>query len=320
MASVCVIAVLTGFLAGTITGIFAAIICGVFCAAFSVFTKRRYKDIAFLCEQIDIILHGKDTFDINICNEGELSILQSEIHKMTVRLREQSDLLKKEKVYLSDSIADIAHQLKTPLTSIHMIVSFLGQPNLKSQRRMELARELQSLLSRIDWLITTLLKISKIDAGTAVFQQRPVSVKAMLQKAAEPFLIPLELRNIELKINGDEEARFTGDLQWTSEAASNIIKNCIEHCKSGGLIEIAYAENTLFTEIVIKDNGGGIDAQDLPHIFERFYQGKNAKDSSFGVGLALCRKILSLQNATIKAANNAGSGACFTIRFYHQVV
>jgi len=239
---------------------------------------------------------------------------------MTVRLKEQSDLLKKEKVYLSDSMADIAHQLRTPLTSINMIVSFLGQPNLEPQWHMELMHELQSLLSRIDWLITTLLKISKIDAGTAVFQREPMPVKTLLQKAVEPFLISLELRDIKLKVDGDEEAHFTGDLQWTSEAVGNIIKNCMEHCEGGGLIDIEYAENALFTEIIIKDNGDGIDMEDLPHVFERFYQGKNARDTSFGVGLALCRMILSLQNATIKAANNADYGACFTVKFYHQVV
>jgi signal transduction histidine kinase len=320
MAAICVTAVITGFVISFITGVFTAILCGLFCMAFFVFTRKRYRDIAFLGEQIDIVLHGKDGFDPNMFNEGELSILQSEIHKMTVRLKEQSDMLKKEKVYLSDSIADIAHQLKTPLTSINMIVSFLGHSDLEPQRRLELVGELKSLLARIDWLITTLLKISKIDTGTAIFQKAPVSVPILLQKAAEPFLIPLELRNIELRVNGDDAAQFTGDLRWTSEAIGNILKNCMEHCENGGLIEIDYTPNPLFTEIIIKDNGSGIDADDLPHIFERFYQGKDAKDSSFGVGLALARMILSLQNATIKAANRTDGGACFTIRFYHQVV
>ncbi|WP_276624025.1 sensor histidine kinase [Syntrophomonas wolfei] len=320
MAAICVIAVITGFVISFITGVFTTILCGLFCMAFFVFTRKRYRDIAFLGEQIDIVLHGKDGFDLNMFNEGELSILQSEIHKMTVRLKEQSDMLKKEKVYLSDSIADIAHQLKTPLTSINMIVSFLGHSDLEPQHRLELVGEMKSLLARIDWLITTLLKISKIDAGTAIFQKEPVSVPILLQKAAEPFLIPLELRNIELRVNGDGVAQFTGDLRWTSEAIGNILKNCMEHCENGGLIEIDYTPNPLFTEIIIKDNGSGIDADDLPHIFERFYQGKDAKDSSFGVGLALGRMILSLQNATIKAANRTDGGACFTIRFYQQVV
>jgi len=109
-------------------------------------------------------------------------------------------------------------------------------------------------------------------------------------------------------------------LRWTSEAIGNIFKNCMEHCGNGGLIEIDYTLTPLFTEIIIKDNGSGINAEDLPYIFERFYQGKDAKDSSFGVGLAFCRMILSLQNATIKAANRTDGGACFAIRFYHQVV
>ncbi len=320
MAAICVIAVITGFIISFITGLFTAALCSLFGWAFFTFTRIRYWDIALLGNQIDIVLHGQDELDPNMFKEGELSILQSEIHKMTVRLKEQSDLLRKDKLYLSDSMADIAHQLKTPLTSINMIVSFLGHSDLEPQRRSELVVELRSLLARIDWLLTTLLKISKIDAGTAIFPKESVPIPALLQKAAEPFLIPLELRNIELRINGDSAAQFSGDWRWTTEAIGNILKNCMEHCENDGLIEIYYAQNALFTEIAIKDNGSGIDPDDLPHIFERFYQGKNAHDSSFGVGLALARMILSRQNATIKAANRTEGGACFTIRFYHQVV
>ena len=320
LAAVCVIAVITGFVINFITGVFTIILCSLFCMAFFIFTGKRYRDIAFLSEQIDIVLHGKDGFDLNMFNEGELSILQSEIHKMTVRLKEQADMLKKEKMYLSDSMADIAHQLKTPLTSINMIASFLGHCDLEPQHRLELVGEMKSLLVRIDWLITTLLKISKIDAGTAIFQREPVAVSILLQKAAEPFLIPLELRKIELRVNGDDTIQFTGDLRWTSEAIGNILKNCMEHCENGGLIEIDYIQNPLFTEIIIRDNGPGIDADDLPHIFERFYQGKDVSGSNFGVGLALARMILSRQNGSIKAANRTDGGACFTIRFYRQVV
>jgi len=274
--------------------------------------------VAALGEQIDLILHGNESYDISVCKEGELYILQSEINKMTLRLREQTDALKKDKAYLSDSLADIAHQMRTPMTSIRMLASFLANPALPEQQRAQFSRELEGLLARIDWLLATLLKISKIDAGTAVFEQKELPVRALIKKAAEPLEIPLELRNISLHINCDESITAGCDLPWTAEAIGNILKNSMEHTPENGHMELNCSQNAVFTELEIKDNGDGIDPQDLPHIFERFYQGKNTKDGSFGVGLALCRMILSAQNATVKAANNKQAGACFTIRFYHK--
>lgn len=309
-----------GFLISKATGIFTLVLGGVFGGAFFIFTKKRYNNIAYLGEQIDLVLHGTDTLDIDVCQEGELSILQSEIHKMTVRLREQAGRLKKDKIYLADSLADIAHQLRTPLTSIRIIVSFLGQNDLDPEKRAELARDLETLLSRIDWLITALLKISKIEAGTATFQKAPLLVPETLEKALSPLAIPLEIKEIRLDMDGDRQAGFVGDLNWTAEAIGNVLKNCLDHTEKGGHIGITWAENAVFTEIMIKDNGRGIDPEDLPHIFERFYQGKNAGGNSFGVGLALCRMILAAQNGTIKATNTPSGGACFSLRFYHQVV
>lgn len=312
--------VAVGFRISTITGVFSAILCAVLCSAFFVLTRSRYQKISLLSEQIDTVLHGNDSIHIQGFDEGELSILQSEIVKMTVRLREQSDTLKQDKLYLADSMANIAHQLRTPLTSINMITAFLNDPDLEKGKRAELTHEMEMLLSRIDWLLTSLLKMSKIDAGTAIFNRENILVFDMAKKAVEPLLIPLEIRNIEFSLNGEPTAHFTGDMNWTVEAVGNVIKNCMEHTESGGKITVHCRENTLFTEITIHDTGNGINAEDLPHIFERFYQGKHSKEGSFGVGLALCRMILSMQNATIKAFNHTGGGACFSIRFYKNIV
>jgi signal transduction histidine kinase len=308
------------FLIGVTVGGITLLSCTVLCIVFYVFTRKRYQDLAALSEQIDTILHGNDRIDIDVFREGELSILQSEIQKMTVRLREQADALKKDKTFLSDSLADIAHQLRTPMTSIHMLVSFLKKPDMQPAQRQRFIRDLEILLSRTDWLLSTLLKISKIDAGTAIFQHEPVVLRTLLKKAAEPLEIQLELRNIRLIIGCDETISFIGDLGWTAEAVGNILKNCMEYAGEEGTIEIDCSENAVFTELVIKDSGSGIAPEDLPHIFERFYQGASQKDGSFGVGLALCRMILSAQNATVKATNHPDGGACFTVRFYHQVV
>ncbi|MCL1918936.1 MAG: HAMP domain-containing histidine kinase [Peptococcaceae bacterium] len=311
-----------GFMASLLTGVFVLAVCAALCTVFFLFTRKRYHVLTRLSEQIDLILHGNDEFSVDTYTEGEVSILQSEIQKMTVRLREQADTLKKDKRYLSESLADIAHQLRTPLTSIHMLVSFLAKPDLNPEQRAEFVRDLENLLSRIDWLLSSLLKISKIDAGTAVFQQKKIPLCALLSRTVEPLEIPLEIRNIDLRIDCEEDLCITGDLNWTAEAVSNILKNCMEHTDEGGVIGITCTANTIFTELVIQDSGSGIAPEDLPHIFERFYQNPchkvRHKDSSFGVGLALCRMILSAQNATVKASNRPEGGARFTVRFYHQ--
>ena len=315
-----VIITVTGFFISFITGIFSFAVCVVWNILFFIFTKSRYNKINDLCEQIDIVLHGSNVLDIDTCREGELSILKNEIYKMTVVLREQSDKLKSDKIYLQDSIADISHQLKTPLTSINMIISFLSKDDLDEEKRLEYILELNALLSKIDWLITTLLKMSKIDAKTTSFKKEYTSVQELIKKASEPFLIPLEIRNIRLTADTADNINIICDPSWSAEAISNIIKNCIEHTNEHGEINISCVQSALYTQIIIKDNGKGINKDDLPHLFERFYRGQNAGSQSFGIGLALSKMIITQQNGTIKASNNKDGGACFTIKFYHAII
>ena len=281
-------------------------------------TYKRYRRIASLAGDINKLLHGDNAISLENYSEGELGILHSEIYKMTIRLREQQQKLVSDKVYLADSIADISHQIRTPLTSINLLVQLLSAPNLSDERRQELTHELYGLLSRIDWLITTLLKISKLDAGTVQFKAEKVSLETLIDKSCSTLLVPIELRGQELVINATGD--FVGDLAWTCEAIGNIVKNCMEHTSEGGKIEIEATENALYTEIVIKDNGTGISKEDMPHIFERFYKGKDSDDKSFGVGLALSRMIITSQKGTVKAENRKPTGAMFSIRFYKGTV
>ncbi len=281
-------------------------------------TYKRYRKIASLAGDINKVLHGDNTISLENYSEGELGILHSEIYKMTIRLREQQQKLMSDKEYLADSIADISHQIRTPLTSINLLVQLLSAPDLTDERRQQLTHELYGLLSRIDWLITTLLKISKLDAGTVQFKEEKVSLEALINKSCSTLLVPIELRGQELVINAAGD--FIGDLAWTCEAIGNIVKNCMEHTPEGGKIEIEAAENTLYSEIVIKDNGTGISQEDMPHIFERFYKGKDSDDKSFGVGLALARMIITSQKGTVKAENQKPTGAMFSIRFYKGTV
>ncbi len=312
------VASIVGFVFDNVAGILAVCLSFAFIIVYYITTYNRYKQLTKLSEDINKLLHGDNTISFDDYTEGELSILHSEIRKMTVRLREQQQRLIDDKVYLADSIADISHQIRTPLTSINLLVQLLSQPDLTEDKKRQHILELRRLLSRIDSLITALLKISKLDARTVQFRPQNISLEELINKSCEPLLVPFELRGQELKISAQGD--FYGDVAWTSEAVGNIVKNCMEHTPEGGKVEITALENPIYSEIVIKDNGTGINKDDLPHIFERFYKGKNSGDNSFGVGLALARMIITGQSGTVKAENRKDKGAKFTIRFYKGTV
>lgn len=307
------------FSLGIAAGIAALASCIIYTVIHAITNVRRYRAIARLSNSIDRILHGQDEILFTDSREGELAILTSEVTKMTVRLREQTDALVADKVRLTDAIADISHQLRTPLTSMNLTVSLLSEDGLSDERRLRLTRDLSRSLRRIDWLIDALLKISKIDAGTVGFRSERVSVAELIRRAAAPLMIPMELRGQEIRVHADSE-EYTGDMQWSVEAIGNILKNCVEHTPEGGSIEISSTENALFTEIVISDSGAGFTPGDIPHLFERFYRGKNADAASVGIGLALARTVITAQNGTVAASNGKNGGAQFTVRFYKNIV
>jgi len=180
-------------------------------------------------------------------------------------------------------------------------------------------RDIKKQLEKLQWLIETLLKMSKIDAKTAIFHRHEILAKDILTKAIEPFAIPMELKEQKCVLNCSNEKMFV-DEQWTMEAFSNLIKNAMEHTPDGGTIQLITSENPLFTEIMIQDNGEGIPEEDIPYMFERFYKGRNAKPESVGIGLAFARMIITAQNGTISVKNNQDGGACFSVRFYKQII
>ena len=241
--SVSVIACPLCFLFDLRAGLTAVVLSMLLMLIFCISTYKRYRRIASLADDINHVLHGDSPIDFDNYSEGELSILHSEIYKMTVRLREQQQKLISDKEYLADSLADISHQIRTPLTSINLLVERLSASGLTDECRHQLTNELYGLLDRIDWLITTLLKISKLDAGTVQFNKDTVSMEMLINKSCAPLLIPIELRGQELIIRA--EGNFYGDPAWTSEAVGNIVKNCMEHTPDGGKIEIEAAENAL---------------------------------------------------------------------------
>ncbi len=308
------VVIIIGFTINIASGILAAAAATVFGTAFFMFTKARYKSIARISHQIDLVLHNADHLYIGESDEGELSILHSEITKLLLRLREQNHALKKEKEHLAESLADIAHQLRTPLTSANLILSLL-ENNPDEKERKAFIRETEELLVRMDWLLTSLLKLSRLDAGIVVFQCEQVDVNHLVTAALRPLLIPMELHNIDWKTEIPKGISIQGDSGWLSEAIQNIFKNCMESVGDNGMIEIVCEDNLLFTEISVHDSGSGFDKKDLPCLFDRFYRGSKTNATGYGIGLALSKIIITRQGGTITAKNHPQGGAVFVIRY-----
>lgn len=309
-----VVTVILGFVIGAAAGVLALASAAAFGTVFFVFTRARYRSIAHISEQVDLVLHNADHLYISEEDEGELSILQSEITKMTMRIREQNEALKREKEHLSDSLADIAHQLRTPLTSANLILTLLEKNPDEDERKM-LLRETEELFAEMEWLINSLLKLSRLDAGIVVFQRAQIEVRDLINTAVRPLLISMDLHNIVLRTEVPDGMAVRGDASWLAEAIRNILKNCIQSIGDNGRIEIICEDTLLFGRIIIHDSGRGFEEEELPHLFERFYRGKNDEACGYGIGLALCKMIITRHEGTVTAKNHPQGGAVFCIQF-----
>lgn len=301
-----------------------ALIVGVSCVVMIVvnfvYTMWRYREVKKLSTYLRQISSGDFQLDVRDNKEGELSILKNEIYKVTRMLSEQSALLQQDNVTLVNAISDISHQLKTPLTSMMVMADLLNDKHLHEEKRAEFIKNIRTQLERIEWLVSSLLKLSKIDAGTVRFKKEIIPVHTLVNKAIQSVLIPMDIKHQTLNIEGNEQVCFTGDFNWTTEALLNILNNCVEHTEEKGTISISYSENILFTEIIISDNGKGIAKDDLPYIFQRFYKGKNASDDSVGIGLAMAHTIITNQQGDLEVSSEIGSGTQFVIKFYKGTV
>lgn len=285
---------------------------------FYVFTMQRYRKIEELNDYLSEVCSGNYELAVNDNAEGELSILKNNLYKVMILLRTASEDAKKDKLYLADSLADISHQLKTPLTSM-MIITEVLQDEKDEEKRAGFIRIIEEQLEKMKWLITTLLKLSKLDADTADFNMKSLNCADIIDRSINPFLVQAEIRKIKISKHVNPFI-FTGDENWSVEALENIIKNCLEHTSDGGTLNINTNSTTIYNEIEISDNGSGIAKEDLPHIFERFYHGKNSSAESVGIGLALSKAVFSKENANIDVKSKEGIGTKFTIRFYKFVV
>lgn len=296
-------------------GIYIVSFITILCITLIVFIKKIYGSIKGLSNYTNNILNNKYDLDIRSYDEGDISNLKNDLYKMTIKLKEQSELSTKDKMYLQDMLSNISHQLKTPLTGMYVINELLYEKNMSLEKERELLSKNKRELERIEWLIVSLLKVSRIDSGTLKFSHDKIRVIDIIDKAIEPLKISLELKSIKLNKDVDNDIYIYGDLEWCSEAILNIIKNAIEHTNKNGVIDIEVLDNPIYTLVSIKDNGCGISSEDLPHIFERFYKGKHNKDS-IGIGLNLSKTIINNMNGEILVNSTLGKETVFDIKFY----
>lgn len=287
-------------------------------AVYLIYTKKRLNEIEKLNNYLSNVFLGN--FDLKIADniEGELSILENNIFKIVSILKSKNEALEKEKTYLADFMADISHQLKTPLTSMTVMTDLLNESD-DPESQKKFAEIIETQLDKMRWLISNLLKVSRLDADAVELKKEMFSIKNALNESLRPFLVTLDLKNIEI-INDVEDFEIKGDETWSVEAFGNIIKNCIEHTGKDGKIELHSKRTTVYDSIIIKDTGCGIAKEDIDHIFERFYHGKNSSADSVGIGLALAKTVFEKEMGRISVESEIGKGSTFEIRFYKAII
>lgn len=276
--------------------------------------NKEIKKIARCIEEIN-----KKNYSINIDenSEDELSILKNELYKITIMLKEDAENSKKDKLKLKDSLSDISHQLKTPLTSINiMLDNILDNPDMDNNTKEKFLQNIKREITNISSLVGEILKLSKFDASVIKFEEQQVFIDNIVKSAISNVEMMAELKNINIEVNNQDNIKLVCDAKWQIEAITNILKNCIEHSKDDSTITIDIDSNKIYKQITIKDNGEGIDEKDLPHIFERFYKGKNSSKDSVGIGLALAKTIIEKDNGSINVDSKKGKQTTFVIKYY----
>lgn len=280
------------------------------------YNHSESKKINEITKYIEEINRGNYKLNIEENTEDELSILKNELYKITVMLKEVAENSQKDKTTLKDSLSDISHQIKTPITSILiMLDNILSDENMPEDIKKDFIKDIKRKIINIKFLVESILKLSKIDSNSIKFIKKEVFIKDIINEAVKNVSMLSELKNIEIIVSGDDSIKTICDLKWQVEAITNILKNCIEHSYENRKIYINYNQNNMYTELKIEDNGTGIDAKDLPHIFERFYKGKNSSSDSVGIGLALSKSIIESNNGYIQVDSELNKGTTFIIKY-----
>ena len=284
----------------------------------TLYTIKQNKKIHEIDMYLKKVNRGDYTLKIEENSEDELSKLRNELYKTTVLLREAAENSKKENINLSNSLADISHQLKTPLTSIRiMIDNIYDNPDMDEETKMDFIKNINNQIEWISSLVVSLLKLAKFDAGTIVMNDENVNIIELINNVKDNLSIILELKEIDIILEYDQNKPIivSIDYTWQLEALTNIIKNAIEHSKNNSKIHIKIEDSSVFTKIIIEDEGEGISKKDLPHIFQRFYKSEKSSENSIGIGLSLAKTIIEKDNGYINVKSEEGKGPTFYIKY-----
>ena len=281
-----------------------------------IYTNKRDKSLRSINKYLDKVNNGNYELKIEDNGEDEISRLRNELYKTTILLRESAENSEKEKTNLSNSLADISHQLKTPLTSIRIMLDNIEEnPNMDEKTRNEFIEEISRQIDWISSLVISLLKLAKFDSGSIIMQDKDINVKKLIDNVINNLAIMIDIKNIKIEEKIDEDVILRADYNWQLEALTNIIKNCIEHSKEDSKIKIEVENNSIFVKIKITDEGEGIAKEDLSHIFERFYKSKQVSENSIGIGLSLAKTIIEKENGYIKVDSELGKETTFEIKY-----
>lgn len=292
--------------------IFGILILGILL----IYNRRREREVKKINKYLNEINSGNYELKIKENCEDELSKLKNELYKTTVLLRETAENSEQEKINLSNSLADISHQIKTPLTSIRIMLDNIeDNPNMDSKTREEFIEDISKQIDWISSLAISLLKLAKFDAGAIKMNDQEINVKKLINNVLSNLAIIIDVKNIKIEQKIDDDTIIKADYNWQLEALTNIIKNAIEHSHDNGTIHIDVENNSMFVKIKIRDEGEGIDKKDIKHIFDRFYKAKKSSENSIGIGLSLAKTIIEQENGYIKVDSEVGKGTTFEIKY-----
>ncbi len=295
---------------------FTFLLTATFFFFFFCYNAKKEKKIRELTHYMQELNHRNYKLGIELNGEGEISLLRNEIYKTTIMLREESELLKKDKEILKENIAEISHQLKTPLTSILiMLDNILENPNMEEVTKQDFIHNAHKQVENINFLIVSLLKIARFDADVVTFNQETISVNELFSTVFEHLKPLTQQKKVNIELKCPKKASFLGDFHWEVEAFSNLLKNAIEYSKENGSIFIDVVANSLYTKIKIQDEGKGMNKKDIENIFKRFYKGENSHKDSMGIGLFLAKKIIEKDEGLITVFSELDKGTTFEIKF-----
>ncbi|HIS12799.1 MAG TPA: HAMP domain-containing histidine kinase [Candidatus Onthocola stercoravium] len=289
----------------------AIIILGIY-----LYNLKNKRELNNLIKYLKELNRGNYNLQIDLNSEGILSILKNEIYTTTIMLREKAEKELVDKQNLKDSLTNISHQLKTPLTSISLLVDNLCDEDVPASLQKEFLSDIKTQIDSINYLIIVLLKLSRFDANVITFKEEKINVKNLCIDVLKHIDALRDVKNITIHINGSSNVTFTGDYKWEFEALSNILKNCLEYTSENKNIYVSFKETNMFTEITIQDEGKGMSKEEKRRMFERFYKGENSSNNNFGIGMSLAKEIINKDNGKIKVDSTPDIGSTFKIRYY----